>query len=66
MKLRLVDGVRLGLCVAGQRRFCTAHKIDFREYAKNGIDVADLEGIEDANLQRAIRSLKDREAEGGR
>lgn len=66
MKLRLEHGIRLGLCWKGQRRFCEAHGIDFRDFAKNGIDVDKLAHIDDANLQRALGSLKDSEVSDGR
>ena len=65
MKLRLEDGLKAGLCVRGQRQFCAAHNIDFRDFARNGIDVERLQGIEDANLMRALAECAKREASGG-
>jgi hypothetical protein len=65
--LKLSDGVNLGLCCKGQRRFCTANGIDFRDFARNGIDVARLGHVEDANMKRAIAAAEAREAsDGGR
>lgn len=62
MRLRLEDGIEIGLCWRGQRRFCEAHGIDFRDFAKNGIDVENLTHIEDANLKKTIAHMK---AKGG-
>lgn len=65
MMLRLEDGVKAGLCVRGQRQFCAAHNIDFRDFVRHGIDVERLAGIEDANLTRALEECAKREASGG-
>lgn len=66
MKLKLEDGVKIGLCAKGQRRFCKAIGIDFREFARDGIDVEKVQGIDDANLKRALAAAKLREAGHGR
>lgn len=66
MKLRLEDGIGIGLCWRGQRRFCQAHGIDFKDFVKNGIDVEKLAHIEDANLQRAIKRLTEKGGDDGR
>lgn len=64
--LKLEDGVGIGLCCKGQRRFCAANGIDFRDFAKNGIDVSRLDGFADANMTLAIAAAVEREAKDGR
>jgi len=66
MRLKLEDGVKIGLCAKGQRRFCKANGIDFREFARDGIEVERLQGIEDANLKRALAAAEIRESKNGR
>jgi hypothetical protein len=61
VKLRLKDGIDAGLCVSGQREFCRLHGIDFRRFAREGIEEAELAGIEDANLARALKFARKRE-----
>lgn len=65
MKLRIEDGVKAGLCVRGQRLWCTANGFDFRHFARHGIDVELIQGVEDANLKRALAECAKREARDG-
>lgn len=55
------DGLDVGLCLSGQRRFCRANGIDFRELARQGIPVERLEGIEDVHMDRMIAKAEERE-----
>lgn len=65
MILKPQDGINAGLCMRGQRQFCALHGIDFRDFVRHGIAVERLEGIEDANLKRALEECAKREASGG-
>lgn len=42
------DLAREGHCVAGQKRFCDAHNIDFKDYVRNGIRASRLLATGDA------------------
>lgn len=55
------DGLDIGLCLAGQRRFCRANGIDFRELAKQGIPAERLVGIEDVHMDKMIARAEERE-----
>lgn len=43
-----------GYCLPGLRSFCDAHGIDLRQLVREGVPVAELSGIEDANLQKIL------------
>ena len=64
--LRIEDGVKIGLCVSGQRRFCAQHGIDFRDFVRNGTDIEKLAHVDDLNLTLAIEAAKNRELADGR
>lgn len=55
------DALDNGLCLRGQREFCRAHGIDFREFATQGIPVERLAGIEDVHLEAMIAQAEKRE-----
>lgn len=38
MKVYIRDFKGTGYCPAGQKRFCDAHGIDWRDYVRNGVD----------------------------
>lgn len=59
--VRVQDGLKIGLCLSGQRRFCRAHGIDFREFAEKGMSVERLTGIEDVQMARMIAEAEQRE-----
>ncbi len=59
--VKVQDGLKIGLCLRGQRQFCRAHGIDFRELADHGIPVERLTGIEDAQMARMIAEAEQRE-----
>lgn len=48
----------VGFCVDGQKEFCAAHGIDFKQYLRKGMNSKDLEGIEDANLDRVLAHVR--------
>ena len=60
MRLLLQDGIDVGLCAKGQRRFCRAHGIDYAAFVREGIEFDKLAGIVDANLERAMQRARDR------
>ena len=66
MRLTARDAKKVGLCVSGQKVFCETHGIDFRRFLREGIDVSELEHIEDDNLRMAIEVARAREELDGR
>ncbi len=54
MKLHPEHGTAIGLCAKGQRRFCLAHGIDAKRFFREGIDVEELQHIDDENLRSMI------------
>lgn len=65
MILTARDAKNAGMCLSGQKRFCEAHDIDFRRFLQHGVDVSELEHIDDANLTKAIELAKQREQRDG-
>lgn len=65
MRLRVEDGIKAGMCIRGQREFCKLHGRSFMDFARHGIDVEELNGIEDAGLKRALEECAKREAANG-
>lgn len=57
------DGLKIGFCLKGQRRFCRAHGIDFRELATQGIPVERLTEIKDGKMTAMIARAEQRERE---
>lgn len=64
-KLRLEDGLSIGFCVRGQRRFCQQHGLDFWRLAREGLIVEELEHIDDSALQQCLEVARKRESAGG-
>ena len=63
MKIYINDVRRFGYCVRGIKKFCAMHNIDFKNFVKNGIDIAEIEDIDDAMLNKLIAKLKQIEGE---
>ena len=38
MKVFARDAMEMKYCIAGQKKFCENHNIDFRKFVKEGID----------------------------
>ena len=44
-----------GFCInLGARKFCKRHNLDFRKFVREGIDEAELVGIDDAMLKKVL------------
>lgn len=61
MRVTVQDALAVGLCVKGQRRFFTAHGLDYRRFVREGFEVEEFGGIEDDNLARTIEAARRRE-----
>lgn len=63
MKLTPADCLNAGFCAPGQIRFCRAHGLDLHRFVREGLDFAELVGIEDDNLDRAMAQARARQTE---
>ncbi len=61
MRLTLEDCIAVGFCTKGQLRFCRAYGIDYRAFCRDGLPFERFDGIEDANLKRAMAQAVIRE-----
>jgi len=65
-KLTIQDCRDVGFCIfPGVKAACAKHNIDFRDFVKNGTPLTELEGLDDANVKRAVERAKERIASGG-
>lgn len=59
------DVFKAGFCKDGLRDGCRIHGLDIRALIMgDGLPIADLEKIEDDNIQRVVAAAKAREAKG--
>lgn len=65
-RLTITDVRQAGLCVRGARRFFQHHGVDFADFVKNGISLAEAEATGDALVLRVIESKRKREEANGR
>ncbi len=54
-----------GLCGRGMRRFCREHGLDLVRFIRYGVDVSEIEHLDDANVTRVIEAAKERERKEG-
>ena len=62
--LRSIPGYssRRGFCISGARRWAQGHGIDFREFARNGIEAERLEATGDAFALALVKWARECEA----
>ena len=54
-----IDDVRaLGLCRKGLRRFAEMHGLDWSSFLKDGIEVSQLETIDDVYVKELLRRIR--------
>lgn len=63
-KIILDDCKELGFCNHGLREMCKSNNIDWWEFLQNGIDITEVEHIDDENMRAAIAVAKLRENKG--
>jgi len=63
MRMTIQDPRTLGICLSGVKSICEVEGIDFRKFVREGIDIADVEHIDDDNMRAAIAQAKKRIAE---
>ncbi len=52
-------GRACGMCVSGQKLFFERHGLDFRNFAKNGIDAEILRALNDAMANQVIKKAEE-------
>ncbi len=60
IKVTVADIRQAGFCVSGIKQFCQQHNIDFRELIKDGIDITELEHIDDIMVKQVIEQAIER------
>jgi hypothetical protein len=45
----------------GTREFCKKHNLDFRKLVREGLDIEELNGINDAMVENALRYINGKE-----
>lgn len=61
MRLYPRDGIALGFCARGQKRFCEANGIDPHRWFREGIDASEVAHLDDAHVAAMIEVAKRRE-----
>lgn len=57
-RVTITDCRKAGFCVSGLRQHCATLGLDFRRLVKEGLPISEIEGIDDANVQRCIAVAK--------
>lgn len=63
--IKVEDMAARGYCLAGQKRFCEANGIDFRDYVRNGIPASRLLATGDAMAIEAVVNRIQEASTGG-
>lgn len=63
MIIRMKHVRAAGLCSRGAKNFCENLGFDWLDFVENGVDVALLEGVDDAMLASVI-AIAEKEAQG--
>lgn len=61
MRIYIKDLVELKYCIRGTKEFCKRYNLDFRKLVREGLDVEELEGINDAMVENVIQYVKNKE-----
>lgn len=65
MKVKPIDGIAIGFCAHGQRRFCLAHGLDVRRFFKEGLDDSEVAHLDDAHVKAMVEQARKREVKDG-
>lgn len=63
-KVFLSDSKGTGFCPSGQRAFCEAHGIDWRDYCKNGVMASKLIEADDSMAARLVEKARENRKQG--
>lgn len=61
MKITVQDALDVGICTKGQRRFFTAHGLDYRRFVREGFDLSEFGDIEDDKLALVVAHVRKKE-----
>ena len=54
----VADCRRMGYCVSGQRDWCIAHGLDFRDVVRNGLTVGYFRSVRDAVAEDIVSRIE--------
>lgn len=60
MRLTMEDCREAGMCVRGVVRFCKQSGFDAVAFIKDGVDIDDIEHLDDGRVQTMIRRVREK------
>ncbi len=64
VRVTIGDVRAAGFCLSGVRRHCAVLGLDFRRLVREGIPAAEVEGVDDELVRRAVEIARAREENG--